>query len=234
MGVYLFRRILREGHDHRFTKIRINPRRYLRAFIGQATWVTFCLLPIIAINAIPSGVPSVQEPKLADFFGFGLWVVGFVLEVVADYQKSKWQQEKQDKIHDEKFLTSGLWSEWYVIDFLLPHPLSLLLIQVYHSQFPNYFGESMLWVGIATVTLNILLQGDARKSLSATNSSPMSIISVVFFCTVGPAFVTFLMLKVTGVPYAERKYNKLYGEDREYKKWKKDTPKFFPIPSKYF
>ncbi|KAK3950973.1 hypothetical protein QBC32DRAFT_371554 [Pseudoneurospora amorphoporcata] len=208
LGVYLFRRILREGHDHRFTEIRINPRRYLRAFIGQATWVTFCMLPVIAVNSIPSGVPSIQKVKPTDFSGFGLWIIGFVVEVVADYQKSKWQKEKQNKAHDEQFLTSGLWSK---------------------CQFPNYFGESMLWVGIASVSLGVLLFKDAQESLAAADSSPMSILLIMFFCTVGPAFVTFLMLKVTGVPYAERKYNKLYGDDKKYQRWKIETPKFFPF-----
>ncbi|KAJ4418949.1 hypothetical protein N0V85_001248 [Neurospora sp. IMI 360204] len=210
LGVYLFRRILREGHDHRFNEIRINPRRYLRAFIGQATWVIFCMLPVIAVNSIPSGVPSVSDVKPTDFSGFGLWIIGFVVEVVADYQKSKWQKEKRDKVHDQQFLTSGLWS-W--------------------CQFPNYFGESMLWVGITTVTFGVLLFDDVREALAAADSSPMSILSVIFVCTIGPAFVTFLMLKVTGVPYSERKYDNLYGGDEKYQKWKRETPKFIPIGS---
>ncbi|KAK3492581.1 uncharacterized protein B0T23DRAFT_412615 [Neurospora hispaniola] len=212
LGVYLFRRILREGHDRRFNEIRINPRRYLRAFIGQATWVIFCMLPVIAVNSIPSGVPSLQDIKPTDLSGFGLWVVGFVVEVVADYQKSKWQKGKRDKVHDEQFLTSGLWSQ---------------------CRFPNYLGESMLWTGICTVTFGVLIFDDVREALAAADSFPMSILSVIFFCTVGPAFVTFLMLKVTGVPYAERKYDKLFGGDKKYQKWKRETPRFIPISSKY-
>ncbi|KAK3401895.1 hypothetical protein B0T20DRAFT_125815 [Sordaria brevicollis] len=211
LGVYLLRRILREGHDHRFTEIRVNPKRYLRAFIGQATWVIFSMLPIMAVNAIPSGVRSVHYTKPTDFSGFALWTFGFILECVADYQKAKWQQEKRDKIHDEKFLTSGLWSV---------------------VQFPNYLGETMLWIGLCSAVFGVLICNDVREALTAPDSSPMSVISILFFCTIGPAFVTLLTLKVTGVPYAEKKYNRLYGDDKKYQKWKRETPKFLPIPPK--
>lgn len=91
----------------------------------------------------------------------------------------------------------------------------------------------MLWVGLCTVTFGVLIFNDVREALTAAGSSPMSILTILFFCTVGPAFVTFLMLKVTGVPYAERKYNKLYGDDKKYWKWKRETPKFIPIRSNH-
>ena len=45
---------------------------------------------------------------------------------------------------------------------------------------------------------------------------------------VSPAFVTFLLLKVSGVPLSEKKYDKKYGDRPEYKKWKEETPMFFP------
>lgn len=45
---------------------------------------------------------------------------------------------------------------------------------------------------------------------------------------VSPAFVTFLLLKVSGVPLSEKKYNKRYGDRKDYQEWKRNTPKFFP------
>jgi steroid 5-alpha reductase family enzyme len=45
---------------------------------------------------------------------------------------------------------------------------------------------------------------------------------------VSPAFVTFLLLKVSGVPLSEKKYDKRYGDREDYKKWKRETPMFIP------
>ena len=47
-------------------------------------------------------------------------------------------------------------------------------------------------------------------------------------CAVSPAFVSFLLLKVSGVPMSEKKYDKKYGDRKDYQKWKKETPVFFP------
>lgn len=45
---------------------------------------------------------------------------------------------------------------------------------------------------------------------------------------VSPSFVTFLLLKVSGVPLSEEKYDKRFGERKEYREWKENTPKFVP------
>ena len=47
-------------------------------------------------------------------------------------------------------------------------------------------------------------------------------------CGVSPAFVTFLLLKVSGVPLSENKYDKKYGDRKDYQEWKKNTPMFIP------
>lgn len=45
---------------------------------------------------------------------------------------------------------------------------------------------------------------------------------------VSPAFVTFLLLKVSGVPLSEQKCDKRYGDREDYQKWKRETPMFIP------
>lgn len=47
-------------------------------------------------------------------------------------------------------------------------------------------------------------------------------------CGVSPAFVTFLLLKVSGIPLSEKKYDERYGDREDYKKWKRETPMFIP------
>ena len=36
------------------------------------------------------------------------------------------------------------------------------------------------------------------------------------------------LLKVSGVPLSENKYDKKYGDRKDYKAWKENTPMFFP------
>lgn len=45
---------------------------------------------------------------------------------------------------------------------------------------------------------------------------------------VSPAFVAFLFFKVSGIPLSEPKYDKLYGDRKDYQLWKQNTPLFFP------
>ncbi len=90
------------------------------------------------------------------------------------------------------------------------------------SQYPNYFGESTLWTGIATASAGVLLAGPIQLALGL---NPISALSL---CYVSPAFVTFLLLKVSGVPLSEAKYDSRFGDRKDYQEWKANTPKFFP------
>jgi len=56
----------------------------------------------------------------------------------------------------------------------------------------------------------------------------LSAASAVALCYVSPAFVTFLLLKVSGVPLSEKKYDAKFGDRKDYQEWKRNTPKFFP------
>ncbi|KAK0708082.1 hypothetical protein B0H67DRAFT_556639 [Lasiosphaeris hirsuta] len=201
LGTYLFQRVLQEGKDSRFDDIKTSVPRFAGAFAAQATWVSLCLMPVVAINAVPAAAFGGAALRLTDVVGFGLYVGGLAFEVVADRQKAKWVREKKEKVHDEVFLSSGLWAK---------------------SRHPNYFGESTLWTGIATTSVGILL---SRPVQAALGLSPKAALAL---CYVSPAFVTFLLLKVSGVPLSEKKYDKKYGDRKDYQEWKRDTPKFFP------
>jgi steroid 5-alpha reductase family enzyme len=75
---------------------------------SSGTWILLVGLPIWLTNALP---PSLEpELGLRDYLGIGLWAASFLVEVVADSQKSSWQRAKKSKLHHEKFISSGLWS----------------------------------------------------------------------------------------------------------------------------
>ena len=197
-----------DGEDSRFKNIRNSPPKFLVAFIAQATWVSLCLMPVLAVNALPASTFAALggAVSITDIMGVLLYVGGLSFEVTADRQKNKWVQEKKTKQHDEDFLTRGLWSK---------------------SRHPNYFGESTLWTGIATLSAGVLMSKAGVAGAGLATGLTAKIIALLG-AGVSPAFVTFLLLKVSGVPLSESKYDRRYGDRKDYQKWKKETPMFIP------
>jgi steroid 5-alpha reductase family enzyme len=176
VGTFLFSRISSEdGRDSRFDEIRTSPPKFLGAFFAQATWVSLCLLPVLALNSVPATTLSALPfLTLTDVIGVLLYVGGLSFEATADKQKSQWMEEKKNKKHNEDFLTRGLWSK---------------------SRHPNYFGESTLWTGIATVAAGVLVTNVGQSGMGFTGSLSARL-GALAMAGISPAFVTFLLLKV--------------------------------------
>ena len=177
LGSFLFSRITADnGQDSRFDNIRGSPPKFLGAFFAQAAWVSLCLLPVLAVNSIPATtLAALPFFTVTDIIGLLLYVGGLSFEATADRQKNKWVQEKKEKKHEEDFLTRGLWSK---------------------SRHPNYFGESTLWTGIATTAAGVMMSsvGQAGMGFSGSLAAKMGALAMA---GVSPAFVTFLLLKVS-------------------------------------
>lgn len=77
------------------------------------------------------------------------------------------------------------------------------------SRHPNYFGEFVLWLGITVITF---------PSLSGFQ----------YLAILTPIFVYLLLKNVSGVNLLEEIANKRWGDDQNYKDYKKNTPVFFP------
>jgi len=120
LGFYLFSRILQDGKDKRFNKVRDVPSRFFVYWTMQGMWVFLTLLPTIIQNAKQKDT----EVSRRDLAGWSLWVIGFLFEVIADHQKSKFKANPENA---GKFITHGLWSI---------------------SRHPNYFGEILMWLGL--------------------------------------------------------------------------------------
>jgi len=209
VGSYLFARISSDGKDSRFDDIRTSPPKFLGAFFAQATWVSLCLMPVLALNALPAATFASLPAAvgITDIIGILLYVGGLSFEVAADRQKNAWVQEKKEKKHEEDFLTRGLWSK---------------------SRHPNYFGEATLWTGIATTAAGVLTTGVGQVGMGLAGWGLLGKGIALAACGVSPAFVSFLLLKVSGVPISETKYDKRYGDRADYKKWKEETPMLIP------
>lgn len=111
MGSFLFQRILSEGKDSRFDEIKKSTPRFAAAFFAQATWVSLCVMPVVVLNSVPAAAfAAIPSVRVVDVLGLLLYSGGLAYEVAADRQKSKWMAAKKAKLHDEDFLTKGLWS----------------------------------------------------------------------------------------------------------------------------
>lgn len=180
LGSFLFGRITADdGRDSRFDSIRASPAKFLGAFAAQATWVSLCLLPVLALNSIPATtLAALPLVTLTDVLGLALYIGGISFEATADAQKSAWMAEKKAKKHSEDFLTRGLWSK---------------------SRHPNYFGESTLWIGIATAAAGVMVSGVGQAGMGLSGGA-LGRLGALAMAGVSPAFVTFLLLKVRVVP----------------------------------
>ncbi|MDQ5969357.1 MAG: Steroid 5-alpha reductase [Patescibacteria group bacterium] len=78
-----------------------------------------------------------------------------------------------------------------------------------YTRHPNYFGEVALWWGIWLVALSV----------------PSGL-----FVIVGPLTISFLILKVSGVPMLEKKM----AENPEFAEYKRRVSMFFPLPPKRY
>ncbi|KAL5114059.1 hypothetical protein ACEQ8H_008073 [Pleosporales sp. CAS-2024a] len=215
LGTYLFQRISSDsGRDSRFDDIRGSPSKFAVAFFAQATWVSLCTLPVMLVNAIPrsaygtSGMGSAisARPYVTDMVGLGLFVFGLGVEVAADGQKRAWVQGRKEKKHAEEFITHGLWSR---------------------SRHPNYFGEVTLWCGLALAAGGVVVRPPAQAALGLGGSGLGGLL-VAAMCAASPGFVAFLLLRVSGVPLSENKYDAQYGARKEYQQWKRETPMLVP------
>ncbi|KAF7330255.1 S5A-REDUCTASE domain-containing protein [Mycena venus] len=125
LGSFLAHRAIKAGGDSRFDEVKKDPKRFTYFWMAQATWVFLVGLPVYMVNTLPP--PLHPTLGIRDYAAFGLFAASFLFEVTADRQKSAWRRAKQAKQHEEKFITSGLWSI---------------------SRHPNYVGEVGIWTGI--------------------------------------------------------------------------------------
>ena len=128
LGSFLFVRNLRSGGDDRFDEIKNNPLRFLSVWTIQGLWVS--LTASAAWIAISSSNASSTEWTI--WVGGGIWLIGFTIETVADWQKSHFKRQPENT---GTFIQSGLWS-------VVRHP--------------NYLGEITLWIGVFVVAIPAL------------------------------------------------------------------------------
>ena len=182
LGIFLYKRIVKAGEDIRFRDIKKSLPKFLMTWTLSALWVF-----LTTVNAITLIALNPLEP-IGIFFIMGalLWLLGFGFEVIADRQKKHFSEQPKN---EGRFITQGLWSV---------------------SRHPNYFGEIILWAGIAIISLPFLSGWQ-------------------FVTLVSPVFVFLLLTRISGLPFLEDKAEKKWGEDKDYIEYKKRTPILVPF-----
>ncbi len=127
LGTFLFLRVLRDGEDKRFRKILPSFSQLFMTWNLSATWVVIQTLPLMVV--LSGGVFESGIWTWVHTLGLTLWLFGFIFQVVADNQKTKF---KMNPANEGKFITEGLWSK---------------------SRHPNYFGEIVLWAGLTIICI---------------------------------------------------------------------------------
>lgn len=120
LALYLFARVIKEGRDKRFDGTRENCGKFALFWIAQMVTVWTISIPQTLMSSVPIAPPLGWQ----DGIGIALWVIGFLLETVSDFQKFYFKNQPETK---DKMMMSGLWR---------------------YSRHVNYFGEAIMWWGI--------------------------------------------------------------------------------------
>jgi steroid 5-alpha reductase family enzyme len=77
-----------------------------------------------------------------------------------------------------------------------------------HIMHPNYSGEILFWIGIAIAAL-------------PSQYGWLGLIS--------PLWISFILIKFSGIPILHKKWESKYGDDPKYQKYAKESWKLFPF-----
>lgn len=132
LAVHIFLRNWGRSEDWRYARRRKHwtaPaffHTFWEIFVAQGFLMGIILLPVISILTFRG-----TEMGTVDWIGVGFWIVGFLLEIIADYQLARFQSSHA---YPRQRLSSGLWIQ---------------------RTRPNYVGEAMMWWGIWLMALSV-------------------------------------------------------------------------------
>lgn len=129
LSSFLFIRVTKSGGDSRFEERLKQPATLFLTWTLQGLWVVFTAL------ASWIGITSTVRKDFGWIGAIGLilWIIGFAFELIADYQKTQFNNKPENK---GKFISQGIWSI---------------------SRHPNYFGEIVMWTGALIIVAPTLV-----------------------------------------------------------------------------
>ena len=150
LGGFLFYRVMKVGKDSRFDQVRDSFIKFGQFWLGQAVLVWVLMIPFSIFM-----IQDFSKIQSLTFVGLAVFLAGWLIESVADFQKFTFSQNPKNK---GKWISSGIWG---------------------YSRHPNYFGEILVWVGIyIAVFASLSLLGRTVAGIS-----PIAIILTLVFGT---------------------------------------------------
>ena len=126
LGPYLFLRRLGSGADERLDEYFKSPLSLYFLWVMNSLWVFMTSISMIVIFSSNEN----YNFGLTQWLGLLVWVLGFIIEVVSDSQKSKFNKKNKGK-----FINTGL------CRYIRP---------------PNYLGEIVIWTGIFVISISYI------------------------------------------------------------------------------
>jgi steroid 5-alpha reductase family enzyme len=181
LGTYILLRVIRHHpqEDVRYQTLRQKwqgPAMFLLFFQMQAVLVVLFSLPVLVAALDPS--PFLRPLEIA---GLSLTLLGIAGESLADFQMDRF---KRNPSHQGQVCQVGLWR---------------------YSRHPNYFFESIVWVGFCLASL------------------PLPLGWITLLC---PAAMLYFLFRVTGIPLTEEYAIRSKGD--AYRAYQRSTNAFFP------
>lgn len=188
LGSRIFRKNLGKPEDARYAAWRetwmVKGRLYFlaRSYI-QVNLLQVMIILVVAAPAIWAlSFPDAYN-QLCVLIGFLIFIAGLTYETIADLQLDQFIARKKAGIEDAELMTKGLFR---------------------FSRRPNYFGETLVWWGLAIMVLPL----------------PYGWMAVV-----SPILITYIVTKVTG-PMLEKSFLQRYPE--KYRQYINTTNYFIP------
>ncbi len=171
-------RIFRKNHgkpeDFRYATWRTNwsergrwyflLRSYLQIYLLQGSIIFLVAFPAVIALAAPTAASSSLL-----WLGIIVFAIGLAYETIADWQLDRFIARKQAGTESAEIMTKGLFA---------------------YSRRPNYFGETLIWWGMAIMVLPL---------------------SYGWLALISPLLITFIVTKITG-PMLEQAFLKKYPE----------------------
>jgi len=161
-------------------------RSYLQINLLQGAIIMIVALPFIVAHGMST--PSIYP--LLSILGLIIFIIGLLYETLADWQLDQFLTRKRAGTEPAAIMQTGLFR---------------------YSRRPNYFGETLIWWGLAIIVLPL---------------------SFGFIAILSPLLITYIVTKVTG-PMLEAVFLKKYPT--EYSEYMRTTNYFVPsflVPSR--
>ena len=182
LSVHIISRNWGHGEDYRYAAWRAEAgaafwwRSLFQVFVLQGLLILAIAAPILWLAAAP------PAPSAWHVLGLCLWTVGMAFETIGDWQLRRFKANPDNR---GQVMQSGLWR---------------------YTRHPNYFGDALVWWGIAIMAI----------------PAPLGWLTLY-----SPLLMTWFLLRISGVPLLEKR---LLETKPAYAAYAARTSPFLPLP----